>query len=233
MAKRAVSNPLALAVLACLAERPMHPYEISSTLKERGKEHSIKLNYGSLYSVVDALQRHGLIEAGETRQQGNRPARTTYEITEAGTAELHDWMRELLSTPVKEYPQLEAALSLLPALPPDEVVSLLEERTSRLTARLAELDEADREAIHAGLPRLFMVEFDYHVAMLRAELHFVRDLARRIRDGTLEGVAVWRRLQQLRCDGHSFAEITANPAKYFGEEVARWFGSLREPPSQH
>jgi len=43
--RRRVNNPLALAVLGCLAERPMHPYEISTTLRTRGKEKSIKLNY--------------------------------------------------------------------------------------------------------------------------------------------------------------------------------------------
>ena len=32
------SNPLALAVLALLFERPMHPYEMAATLKERHKE---------------------------------------------------------------------------------------------------------------------------------------------------------------------------------------------------
>ena len=56
MTRRRVSNPLALAVLGTLIERPMHPYEISTTLRERGKETSIKLNYGSLYSVVESLQ---------------------------------------------------------------------------------------------------------------------------------------------------------------------------------
>ena len=52
------SNPLALAVLACLIERPMHPYEMASTMRERHKDESIKLNYGSLYTVTEALQRH-------------------------------------------------------------------------------------------------------------------------------------------------------------------------------
>ena len=33
MTRRRVSNPLALAVLGCLTERPMHPYEISTTLR--------------------------------------------------------------------------------------------------------------------------------------------------------------------------------------------------------
>src|SRR5215813_5672818 len=97
--RRAVSNPLALAVLACLFERPMHPYEMATTLRERGKEHSIKLNYGSLYTVVDNLAKHGLIEAVEARREGRRPERTVYRLTSAGGEELDDWMAELLAVP--------------------------------------------------------------------------------------------------------------------------------------
>jgi DNA-binding PadR family transcriptional regulator len=82
--KRRVSNLLALAVLACVAERPMHPYEISTTLRTRGKEQSIKLNFGSLYSVVDSLLRHGLVQAQGTASEGRRPERTVYAITAAG-----------------------------------------------------------------------------------------------------------------------------------------------------
>ena len=81
MTRRRVSNPLALAVLACLGERPMHPYEISSTLRQRGKEESIKLNFGSLYSVVAALEKHGLVVEQERVREGNRPERTIYAIT--------------------------------------------------------------------------------------------------------------------------------------------------------
>ena len=125
MAKRRVSNPLALAVLGLLTERPMHPYEMSNTLRERAKEESIKLNYGSLYSVVESLQRHQLIEVQETIREGRRPERTIYAITDAGRTEFVDWLSDLLAIPVKEYTQFEAALSLMPGLPPDEVLRLL------------------------------------------------------------------------------------------------------------
>ena len=94
MTRRRVSNPLALAVLSCLNERPMHPYEISTTLRSRGKEQSIKLNYGSLYAVVDALQKHGLIAARETSREGRRPERTVYEISESGVTEFEDWLAD-------------------------------------------------------------------------------------------------------------------------------------------
>src|SRR5580704_13498032 len=46
------SNPLALAVLVCLYEKPMHPYEVAQTLRQRAKQESVRLNYGSLYDAV-------------------------------------------------------------------------------------------------------------------------------------------------------------------------------------
>ncbi len=53
--RQRLQSPLALAVLALLFERPMHPYEMAATMRERHKEESIKLRYGSLYSVVEIL----------------------------------------------------------------------------------------------------------------------------------------------------------------------------------
>lgn len=191
MARRRVSNPLALAVLALLQERPMHPYEISRTLRERYKEFSIRLNYGSLYSVVEKLARRGLIEARETVREGRRPERTIYASTAAGRAEFEDWLSELLSTPQKEYPRFEAGLSLMSGLPPDEVADLLEQRCRQL-----ELDLVSSEAALRNRPpelkRLLIIEWEYVYAMWRAELEWTRDLVREIRDGTLDGIEEWR-----------------------------------------
>jgi DNA-binding PadR family transcriptional regulator len=189
---RATSNPLALAVLACLFERPMHPYEMASTMRERGKEQSIKLNYGSLYTVVDNLAKHGLIVALEARREGRRPERTVYELTDAGRTRLDTWMSELLATPVKEYPRFEAALSLMPVLHPDHVLALLRERgrtlEKQITAERLILDAAGK----AGLPRLLMIEGEYHLAMQDAELAWVRSLADELEAGTMEGQNAWQ-----------------------------------------
>src|SRR5207302_3758862 len=77
-------NPLALAVMALLHERPMHPYEIACTMRRRHLEESIKLNYGALYHMVDTLQHAGLIASVETERAGRRPERTVYALTAAG-----------------------------------------------------------------------------------------------------------------------------------------------------
>src|SRR5438105_10662107 len=127
MAKRKLSNLLALAVLSLLTERPMHPYEISSVMRLRELSTVIKLNNSSLYSVIEALQREGLIEPLETQREGRYPERTVYATTEAGRTELRDWLRSLLRQPVPEYTPFAAGLAFLGNLPPAEVVTLLGE----------------------------------------------------------------------------------------------------------
>src|ERR687894_837609 len=137
--KRKVSNPLALAVMALLFERPMHPYEMVSLMKERGKHESVRLRYSSLYSVVSAMEREGLISPRETVREGRRPERTIYEITDAGREEFLTWLRELLREPVKEYTQFAAGLSFMPGLPPEEAIALLEERVRHLEGEIGEM----------------------------------------------------------------------------------------------
>lgn len=186
------ANPLALAVLVVLAERPSHPYEIATTLRQRQKHETVRLNYGSLYGVVESLERRGLIESQETKRSGRLPERTIYRITDSGLIEMHDWLTDLLSTPVKEYPAFQAALSFLPAVPPADVVELLTERGHRLEAELAQA-AATRELAHkAGLPRLFWVEAEYCIVLLEAELGYVRQLTADIESGALDGMQWWQ-----------------------------------------
>ncbi len=83
---RKVSNMLGLAVLATVVERPMHPYEMATVIRERGKDQDMTLKWGSLYTVVQNLHRHGFIEVVESARHGGRPERTVYRITDAGRA---------------------------------------------------------------------------------------------------------------------------------------------------
>jgi DNA-binding PadR family transcriptional regulator len=193
--KRKVSNPLALAVMALLYERPMHPYEMVTLMRERGKHESVRLRYSSLYSVVAALEREELIVPKETVREGRRPERTIYEITGAGREEFLTWLRELLREPVKEYTQFAAGLSFLPGLPPEEAVALLEERVGRLEKETAEMrSRLDAAMEQYGLPRLFLVESEHELMLREAELGWVRKIVEEIEAGTLGDLAEWRSL---------------------------------------
>ncbi|ACQ81791.1 transcriptional regulator, PadR-like family [Beutenbergia cavernae DSM 12333] len=207
MARRPISNPLALAVLSCLYERPMYPYEITTTLRERGKDDSIRLNFGSLYSVIKSLQKHGLITEARAEREGNRPERVVYEITQQGRSEAISWLREILAVPTREYPDVEAGLSLVPMLSPDEVAALLRSRVAALDADLDTRRAALAETAAIGLPEVFTIESDYRVAMIQAERDWVHALVERLGRGDVEGQDGWREMHRLRTSGATAEEI--------------------------
>jgi DNA-binding PadR family transcriptional regulator len=189
------SNPLALAVLVCLYEKPMHPYEVAQTLRTRAKEQSVRLNYGSLYAVVESLEKKGFIKATGTLREGKRPQRTVYEITDEGSLEMTDWLTELIGTPNKEYPAFQAGLSFLPALDPDDALAALRRRAEALTMKLVAMRGAMHAATDAGLPRIFELESEYEERTLSAEFAFVRALVEEMENGTLDGLELWRLFQ--------------------------------------
>ena len=166
-------------------ERSTHPYAMGRTLRERGKEESIKLNYGSLYSVLEQLLRAGFVAIRETLRETARPERTIYEITDAGRDELHDWMAELVSTPAKEFRAFEAALALLGVLVPEEAIRLLTLRRQRLEARTAEQRARIDALVAGGLHPFFLIENEYRLALESAEKTFVDQLLRTLNDEQL------------------------------------------------
>jgi len=186
------SNPLALAVLVSLQERPMHPYEVAQTLRQRAKQESVRLNYGSLYAVVESLEKKGFIKATGTTREGRRPQRTVYEITDEGRRETEDWMTELIGVPAKEYPAFLAGLSFLPSLGPDDALVALRGRAVALTVKLAAMRGAMKAAKDAGLPRIFELETEYEESQLAAELKYVNGLVKDMESGNLEGLEMWR-----------------------------------------
>jgi DNA-binding PadR family transcriptional regulator len=185
--RRRVNNLTALALLALLnTGRPSHPYEMASMLRRTGKERDTKIKWGSFYTVVQNLEKYGLIEAVGSDRDGRRPERTTYAITDDGRAELQDWLRELVAVPETEFPNFEAALSVLGVLPPDEVTALL---ATRVAALEAEIGEQRTALAGEDAPRIFLIEAEYALAMREAEAAWVRGLLGEIRDGTLSGLA--------------------------------------------
>ncbi|MEU4333678.1 PadR family transcriptional regulator [Micromonospora lupini] len=189
--RRKVGNLLALAVLSALVQRPMHPYEIATTLRAWGKDQDMEFKWGSFYTVVRNLDKHHMIEAVESVRDSRRPERTVYRITEAGRAELVDWARELVATPMPEHPRFRAGLSVLAVLHPDEATDLLRKRLARLEDAL----RGDRETLDTYLreiPRLFLVESEYDLAMRAAEATWLRTLLAELTSGSYPGLDMWR-----------------------------------------
>ncbi len=206
---RKITNLLALAVLATVVERPMHPYEMASLMRARGKEADMEIKWGSLYRVVENLVKHGFIEAVQSERQGGRPERTVYRITDAGRTELVDWTRELVAVPDRRPGPFTAGLSVLGVLTPDDVADQLGRRADRLAAEIAAAERA-MAGYAAEIPRLFLVEGEYELAIRRAELAWVRSFRAEITDGTLPGLADWRTYHQTGELPPDIAELAAH-----------------------
>ncbi|QKV77018.1 PadR family transcriptional regulator [Amycolatopsis sp. Hca4] len=206
MKRRKVGNLLGLAVLSVVSERPMHPYEMATVLKERGKDEDLPIKWGSLYTVVANLEKHGFVEAVGSVKDGGRPERTVYRITPAGRAEFEDWVRELVGTLDPEPPRFRSGLSLIGVLGPDQAISKLRERLARLDERAGK-QRAVLEQLRPLMPRIFLIEVEYDIAMTEAEARWVRGFLDELTSGTLPGIDAWRRFYETGELPDDFGEL--------------------------
>lgn len=164
-----------IAVLALLREGSMHPYQMQALLRIRHKDEILALKRGSLYHAIARLLKTELIAIEATGRNGRRPERTTYRITEAGTEALSEALRRMVADPRRESSEFMASMSFLVYLQPDEAAERLRERARVLEAQIA-AHTTGLAAAATFLPRIHLIESEYLVAMLQAELTWVQGL---------------------------------------------------------
>lgn len=186
-------SALGLMVLWQLFEQPMHVYKMQKLFEVTGKDRVVNVrSRASLYQTLERLGRHGLVTVAETVRVEGYPDRVIYAITDAGRETARVWLRQMLHTTDNDYPEFLAALSILFGLPPDEARAELELRVQRLSADLGEA-RAELAAIPAELPRLFLLEEEYRVALLSAEVSFLSGVIEDLKAGRLTWSEEWLR----------------------------------------
>ncbi|WP_376745648.1 PadR family transcriptional regulator [Paenibacillus sedimenti] len=171
----------------------MHPYRMQQLIKERRKDEVINVRQRtSIYQTIDRLLRDELITVQETLREEGRPDRTIYEATAEGKQLSLEWLREMLSTPVQEFPEFPVAVSFLSLLAPEDVQLQFEKREHALDTELKHV-EAELQTFKEIIPRLFMLESEHKRAVLAAELQWVRAIAEDIRTGVLVWNEEWIR----------------------------------------
>jgi DNA-binding PadR family transcriptional regulator len=176
---------LALAVLALAAEEPMHPYRMQQLLRERGKDLVVNVGQRSqLYKTIDRLVRDGLLVARGTEREATRPERTVYAATDAGRELAVTWTLDMLTAPRHEFAEFTAALSYLPLLDPEVAADAL---ALRLSDRRAELERLRHELDRVVdlLPRIVLIDNEYAIAHLEADVTCLAGLVDDLRSGAL------------------------------------------------
>ena len=194
-------TPVALSVLNLLNERPMHPYEMRTMMRERRHDRAFRIRESSVYDTVARLADRGFIEPLEVSRDGRRPERTVYAITEAGRDELLVWLWDLTSEPASEYPDFAAPLMFIYSLGRERAIAALQQRAARLEGEISASDAYRRafESELPGFPRIFAIEDEYAQAMRKAEHAWVRATVAALKDGSLP----WPSVDDLKEDTES------------------------------
>jgi DNA-binding PadR family transcriptional regulator len=162
----------------------MHPYQMQRLLRLRHKDEILVLRRGSLYHAIARLMRTGFIAVERTGREGKRPERTTYRLTPAGLNAFLEELRKIVATPRRESSEFMAAMSFLVHLHPKEACQYLEKRARRLEAEITER-RAGVAAASAHVARINLIESEFLLALLEAELTWVGGLEKEIRSGEL------------------------------------------------
>lgn len=186
-------SSLGLMVLWHLFREPMHVYRMQKLFEATGKDRVVNVrSRASLYQTLERLQNHGLVQVAQTERAEGYPDRVIYAITDAGRDVARQWLRQMLRSTENDYPEFLAALSILFGLPPDEARAELGRRADDLDAQLAET-QAALAGVPGELPRLFLLEEEYRIALLGAEVTWLRGVIEDLQDGRLTWSEEWLR----------------------------------------
>jgi DNA-binding PadR family transcriptional regulator len=172
-----------LVILGLLRERPLYGYEIKQIIEEHMSDWT-SIAFGSIYFALDKLADEKLVEKVEVEQQGKRPSRSVYQITNAGRDEFLKLLRGSWQEVERQYFTLDVCLFFLESLPREEVINFLRRRQAVLQAALGQIeDHRDEQLALPEVPHLAMAIFDHTLVHTRAELEWLTDLLGKLEKG--------------------------------------------------
>ncbi|WP_409492108.1 PadR family transcriptional regulator [Amycolatopsis sp. cmx-11-12] len=172
-------NSLVLPLLGLLVEQPSHAYDLTARLRERYGH--LPVTRSTVTSLLKTLERTGMVASRVPERVGNRPPRTTFELTETGMADF----RRKIETGLREGQVASVdfimAVAYAGALPADHARSILDTRADRLDRELATLQEHPD-----GVAEVHMLEVAYWRTIIATEIDWIRKLASRIRSHDID-----------------------------------------------
>ena len=166
-----------LVILGLLRDRPLHGYEIKHNIEEHMGDWT-DIAFGSIYFALGKLAEEGFIEKIATEQEGHRPSRTIYQITQTGRAEFERLLREVWQNLEHHYFTLDIGLAFIEALPIEEVKAYLRQRVAQLEAISQHLEAHQAEVIakEEAFREMITAIFTHSRVHFEAELAWTREL---------------------------------------------------------
>jgi DNA-binding PadR family transcriptional regulator len=184
-----------LVILGFLRGQPLYGYEIKRMIEQIMGDWT-NIAFGSIYFALKKLAEEGFVEKVGTEQEGGRPSRTVYRITDAGWEEFVRLLREVWDSVERQTFAFDIGLSFMSALPIEEVKGYLRKRVTHLEHILQYLEahQAEELANTDHVPtHLASTVFDHHRRHLQAELDWTRELLQNVEQGIYDDELDWMR----------------------------------------
>lgn len=153
----------ALLLLGVLMTQSRHGYQINEFI-ERQLCDVVTMKKPTAYALLDRLAGDGYISV-HLEQDGNRPQRKVYTITDAGRALFEELLKANLSSLETPVFNDDIGLMFLNHLPREQVIDLLRQRLAKLESLLANIVEVPP---HGGMLTLG-IALDHVTTLRRAD----------------------------------------------------------------
>lgn len=127
--------------------QPVHGYDVRRELLSWRANEWANVAPGSIYNALKSLARDGLVEVVGTDQVGNRPERTTYQLTGDGEKEFQSLLRATWWEVRQPLDALMPGLCFMHGLERKELLAALKHRAAHIAGVLEHID-----FVAAGLP---------------------------------------------------------------------------------
>lgn len=159
----------------------MHGHRLRQEAERKRVPFWTDIPVGAVYGAMNRLAAEGLLHEVGREQEGNRPTRQIYEITDQGRRVLADLRRNGLTEIWFKYDPFDLALTRSDSAKLDELPGLLAERLARMTALL----EERRRMIEQALPFIGVAEewaVRHTERRMEAEVQYLTDLVAALPD---------------------------------------------------
>lgn len=166
----------ALFVLATLAERgPMHGHQLRLQAAEDHAQEWAQVSPGAIYGSLTRLAAQGLVSPIRTEQEGSRPARQIYDISDDGRRALSTMLDSALSSVTEHSDPFDLALAHSQQWDDEQLRDLVTARIAVIEGRLAQLG-AHQQSVSTWLSAREALVLEHQRARLLAEVDWHRHL---------------------------------------------------------
>lgn len=158
-----------LLIMGLLEQQSLHGYAINDFV-ERYVDRVAGMKKSTAYALLQRLEKKGYVSV-QLIDQGTRPPRQVYTLTESGREAFIDQLKKSLARPEQPFSGDDIPYLFMASLNPDERIALLKERLDMLYQYLEHYTTTMKHN-ESGVD----IFLDHRVTLLRAEIAWLERL---------------------------------------------------------